>query len=212
MKQFNTILHKCFKKVRIVNNKKKDMGGNKNLFVERMNLMKVMKSGSVDEKEKSEAENRVREIEKEIGEEVLEDNIKHLKKTLEMVGAKEDFVCGNDRKQIWKLLKDKYPKILPAIPVGKKDQRGNIITSHIGFKKLYLQTYKHRLRNRPIKMDFEEILQLRTDLFNLRLRLAQTRKSVPWTMEDLDKALAALKKNKARDPNGWIIVRSSKMA
>ena len=82
MKQFNTILHKCFKKVRIVNNKKKDMGGNKNLFVERMNLMKEMKSGSVDEKEKSEAENRVREIEKEIGEEVLEDNIKYLKKTL----------------------------------------------------------------------------------------------------------------------------------
>ena len=99
----------------------------------------------------------------------MEDNIKHLKKTLEMVGAKEYFVCRNEIMFFWRLLKDKYPKMLPAIPVGKKDQRGNIITSHIGFKKLYLQTYKHRLRNRPIKMDFEEILQLRTDLFNLRL-------------------------------------------
>ena len=38
---------------------------------------------------------------------------------------------GNGTKQIWKLLKNKYPKILPAVPVGKKDCIGNIITNQM---------------------------------------------------------------------------------
>ena len=36
-KNFNDILHKCFKKVRIVNSKKKEVASNKNLLVERVN-------------------------------------------------------------------------------------------------------------------------------------------------------------------------------
>ena len=176
LKHFNSILHKCFKKVRIVNSNKKDMGGNKNLFVERINLLKKIKSAKLDGKQKNEAENRVREIEEEIGEEVSEENMKTLKETLQLMGGDSDSVNGKDRKQIWNLLKTKYPKILPAVPTGKKDHKGNIVTNHSGLKKLYLQTYEHRLRNRPIRKDFEEIMQLRNDLFSTRLKLSQNKK------------------------------------
>ena len=90
-----------------------------------------------------------------------------------------------------------------SVPVGKKDGKGNIITNHEGLKQLYLKTYIQRLRNRPIKSDFEELKQMKTDLFYLRLKLAASQKSKAWEMKDLEKVLNGLKMDKARDPNGW---------
>ena len=74
----------------------------------------------------------------------------------------------------------------------------------MGLKNLYLKTYKERLRNRPIKEGFEEIKSLKLVLFNLRKELCGKRKSKPWEMKDLDAVLKDLKRDKARDPNGWI--------
>ena len=110
---------------------------------------------------------------------------------------------GSGRNKLCKFLQKKYPKNSPTIPVGKKDKSGNIITNHLGLKKLYLETYKQRVRNRPIKAGFEEIERLKDDLFDLRLEIAKTNKSNPWTMEDLESVLKNLKKGKARDPNRW---------
>ena len=76
---------------------------------------------------------------------------------------------GSGRKVLWELLKKKYPKCVPSVPVGKKDKSGNIVTNHQGLKKLYLDTYIHRLRNRPLKKEFD-----------LRLKLASGNKSIPW--------------------------------
>ena len=45
---------------------------------------------------------------------------------------------------------------------------------------------------------------MKTELFNLRLRLSACNKSRPWEMKDLEKVLNSLKKDKARDPNGWV--------
>ena len=54
-----------------------------------------------------------------------------------------------------------------------------------------------------MKEDLLDMKDLKNDLFKLRLKLATRMKSEPWTFEDLEKALKALKKDKARDPNGW---------
>ena len=67
-----------------------------------------------------------------------------------------------------------------------------------------METYLHRLRNRPIKPDFEELKYLKDNLFDMRLENSRKRKSKPWEMADLEKVLKNLKKDKARDPNGWI--------
>ena len=45
---------------------------------------------------------------------------------------------------------------------------------------------------------------MKNNLFDLRLKNCQKRKSKPWEMCHLDKVLKDLKLNKARDPNGWI--------
>ena len=118
---------------------------------------------------KNQIEVRIKHIEKE----VTEDYQKELMETLRELGQSEHSVNGDKRKQIWKLLKKNYPKILTAVPVGKKDGKGNIIKNHEGLKKLYLQTYVNRLRNRPIKPDLEEIMKLKTELFELRLQLSK---------------------------------------
>ena len=55
--------------------------------------------------------------------------------------------------------------------MGKRDRSGNIVTNHNGLKNLYINTYVHRLRNRPIKDDFEEIKEHKDNLFELRMKL-----------------------------------------
>ena len=203
LKNFNSILHKCFKKVRIVRNKKKEKEEPENLLMRRIKLIKESKSAKIKDEERIAIEERIKVIEDEIGAEGYEESIKEIVETINTLGGGDTSLDGNGRHQIWKLLKTKYPKNPPAVPVGKKDWGGNIITNHIGLKNLYAQTYKHRLRNRPIIPDFEDIKNMKTELFNVRLELSGMRKSDPWLMEHLDAALKGLKKNKARDPNGW---------
>jgi hypothetical protein len=85
-----------------------------------------------------------------------------------------------------------------------KCKGGNIVTNHIGLKHLYLDTYIHRLRNRPMKTEFQEIKDLKTQLFELRLKLARSQSTTPWSLEQLETALKTLKLEKARDPHGWL--------
>ena len=139
----------------------------------------------------------------EIGNEIADENLKDILETIKSLGGDEHHsLDGSGRKQMWKLLKAKFPKNAHQVPVGKKDSSGNIITNHSGLKQLYLNTYINRLRNRPIKIDFEEIKEMKNELFNIRLKLSDKKKSKPWVLDDLNKVLDSLKMNKARDPNG----------
>ena len=100
--------------------------------------------------------------------------------------------------------KENFPKNGANVPIAKKDVNGLLVTNPDLLKKLYLDTYQHRLRHRPIRADLVHLKSLKEDLFNQRLRLAKMCKSEPWLNKDLDKVLAALKNNKSRDPHGLI--------
>ena len=89
------------------------------------------------------------------------------------------------------------------MPVGKKDKSGKLITNYEGLKSLYLKTYIDRLRDRPIKNEYQEIKSRKEELFEIRLILAKSKISKPWTMNDLVDCLNELKAGKSRDPNGW---------
>merc|ERR1712240_34100 len=98
------------------------------------------------------------------------------------LGSKGSDLKGEGRTKMWKILHKYYPKHLNAVPVGKKDRSGNIITNHKELKHLYLETYMNRLRNRPIKPGFEKLQDMKNDLFQLRLRASKIRKSNPLTL------------------------------
>ena len=78
------------------------------------------------------------------------------------------------------------------------------MTSHKDLQKLYLDTFVHRLRWRPIKQDYKELFELKERLCESRLELSSLNKSLPWTRPQLLKVLSLLKNNKSRDPHGII--------
>ena len=203
LKTFNTILYKCFRKVRVVNNEKKKDEKEK-LLNERVDLKKNIKLSSISDEMRRKIRDRIAQIEEDIGKDISEEYLKEILETLRKLGGDERNLNGSGRKQLWKLLKRKYPKFWPSVPIGKKDKFGNIVTNYEGLKELYLNTYKHRLRNRPIKEEFQEMKACKDELFELRMNLANSAKSVPWTMEDLELVLKNLKQGKSRDPNGWV--------
>ena len=68
---------------------------------------------------------------------------------------------------MWKLKSKLLPRPRDP-PMAKKDAYGNLITSKGALKKLYLDTYVHRLRNREMKSEYSDILELKTALWGER--------------------------------------------
>ena len=187
-----------------MNSKKKGNNDANNLLKQRIDLKKDLKSVNIDENMKEKIKERIKQIESDVGDKVAEENVKDIVETIKKLGGDKHSLGGAGRKQMWGLLKKKYPKRLHVTPVGKKDKSGNLITNHDGLKQLYLQTYTQRLRNRPMKPEFEEINMLKNKLFNLRLNISEKRRSKPWVIQDLEVVLKDLKSDKARDPNGLV--------
>ena len=204
LKTFNSIVYKCFRKIRVGTNKKKVFSNKNTLLRERMDKIKESKTKNITEDLKKQIEVRTQEIENEIGSKVVQEYHEEIIETINNLGGDETSIDGSGRQKLWKILKRKFPKTKSNIPMGKKDRKGNVISNHLGLKELYLKTYKHRLRNRPVQKEFEEIKDLKMILFNLRKKVCKNRKSEPWNMKNLDDAIKSLKKDKARDPNGWI--------
>ena len=105
---------------------------------------------------------------------------------------------------VWKLKKKYFPKIKPTLPTGKKNLKNHLITNPEELKKLYIETFKFRLRHRPAKSNFLEILDLQEELFKMRLELSKKKKTPAWQMKDLEMASRSLKDGKCRDPEGLL--------
>ena len=105
---------------------------------------------------------------------------------------------------MWALKKKVFPKNPPNLPVAKMDVDGRLITSHAELKKLYLDTFVHRLRPRPIREEYFDIFQKKEELFELRIKMSKLNKSPPWNKKQLLKVLSSLKNNKSRDPHGMV--------
>ena len=105
---------------------------------------------------------------------------------------------------MWNLMKKTFPKHVKPLPVAKKDVDGRLVTSQNELKDLYLKTFKHRLRHRPIKNDLKDLENLKEELCKKRLELSKMFKSKAWDLKSLKKILSKLKNNKARDPHGLI--------
>ena len=130
IKTFNSLLHKCFKKVSVVNNKKKENTNLRNLINERTQKKQELKPLKVTEELKIKIKERIKQIEEEMEKEITEEHQAEMIETLRELSGEDDCIQGDKRKRMWKFLKKKYLKITAVIPVGKKDRKGNIITNH----------------------------------------------------------------------------------
>ena len=114
------------------------------------------------------------------------------------------FVTTQNTNGCWSLVRKTRPKYLPAVPVGKINCEGKMITDQEGLKKLYLETFLWRLRDRPMRPDLADLQSVKTKLFKTILETCTKKRTKPWTIHDLEKVLNSLKKDKCRDPNGLI--------
>ena len=108
------------------------------------------------------------------------------------------------RKVYGRIKENIFPKIKPPLPVAKKNLKKQLITNPEDLKDLFVDTFKYRLRHRPVQPGYEELLELQEELFNLRLKLAKEERSPDWTMNDLNMALRNLKSGKCRDQVGLV--------
>ena len=186
--------YKAFKKVRVTN-KQKVKKSEIDVLLDRRKKLKNRQL--ISEKD----EDEIDEIEQKISEKCQERN---KNKVVEAFGELND-VDGNLAHQgIWKAKQKFSPKIKPSLPVGKKNLKGQLITNPDELKNLYLDTFKFRLRHRPVQPGFEDILKKQEELFHLRLEKAKEKKTPPWDMKALDDVLKSLKTGKCRDPEGMI--------
>ena len=106
--------------------------------------------------------------------------------------------------QLWKTMNKLWPKVETKLPSAKKNRRGQIISEPNALKLLLAKEYKERLRARPVRPDFDDSEILKQEIFKMKLKIAASKKSNPWTMQNLDKALSDLKIGRSRDPEGLI--------
>ena len=198
-KNLNSIFHQTFRKIRVNKPIKKDKISE--LIEKRNNLKKnlaeIKKAGDDDET----TQNALNDVEKVISDSCAEDNLKLVVENFGHLSSTDGSVNSNG---IWKLKKRIFPKHSKSLPVCKKDAKGKIVSNPEELKSLYLQTYKHRLRHRPIAQDLRGLKNLKETLFKKRLRLSKLRKSSKWNKKDLETVLKKLKNNKSRDPHGMV--------
>ena len=104
---------------------------------------------------------------------------------------------------LWKL-KKRLCLTTTDPPMAKRDEKGNLISSPLALKQLYLDTYSKRLAHREMKPEYMDIYFLKSELWKSRLANLKNIKSPKWSMEHLEDALKNLKNNKTLEPNGMI--------
>ena len=198
-KTLDSFCHKAFKKVRLTPNKPQ-ITKISELMEERKSMK--LKIKMTDDKQKCEEFlNQIEIIDGKIAQECSEENFQKFKENFQCLSGPQEKLNSNG---MWNLMKRVFPKNNQSLPVAKKNMQGQIISNPDVLKELYLETYVHRLRHRPIRADFSYLKQLKETLFELRLKLVKSRKSKPWSESDLDRVLKSLKKNKSCDPHGLI--------
>ena len=105
---------------------------------------------------------------------------------------------------IWKEMRKAYPSKSNPLPTGVKNAQGKLITNPKEKRKVTLEHFQNRMRNRYIKDDTKEVDDLNTKLFNKRLYLAKLNKSPPFEIKELEKVLKSLKPGKSKDPDDYI--------
>ena len=111
---------------------------------------------------------------------------------------------GNCSQGIWDLKAKVFPKAPAPTPAAKLDSNNRLVTDKDGLKKLYQETFTHRLRTRPPKESVRETLEMQQNLLDKRLALTSNNKSEPWTEGDVRSVLKSLQNGKSRDPLGLI--------
>ena len=197
MKKLNGEFHKCFRKIR--HTEKKIITPITKILEERRLIIQRLKICPEEEKDK--LKDILNDVEDKICSEVAKKNhakvVDNFKLLADQTGSFQTLGMWNIKRKV-------FPRNKESLPFAKKDCEGKFITSQNMIKRLYLETFTHRLRHRPMKTEFCRLKVLKEELCRRRLDYVKNKKTEPWTKEQLMKTLGSLKNNKSRDPSGLV--------
>ena len=183
---------KAFKKIRVT--------GRKKMKIIDQDLAKLIDYRNKFQRN-NKKDNEIKDVEQLISDMEAKENRDLIVKNFKSFNENPEAV---NMAQIWKLMKTLWPKHGNVLPVAKKNHLGKIISGPNEIKTLLAKEYRDRLRNRPLRPDFEHLKALKSKIFEMKLKNAESRTTLPWKMSQLESALSHLKNNKSRDPEGYI--------
>ena len=195
LKILNDIIKTTFSKIRIKKNcMKPDL---EQLFKRKEELKSKLAMGNLNESDILKKE--LADVEQNIGDMCAERNRVTVEEYLAPYNDADDGLLPI---HTWALKKKLAPKNTVEPPTAKIDAHGSLITDKVMLENLYLETYVSRLKPNSVTPDFEELMTLKSTLFEMNYQLAQCHTTEDWTLKDLEQALRSLKNNKARDIHG----------
>ena len=141
----DSILYKCFKKVRV---------GTPQLYDKEVNTLLSVQTKlrtELSENPCAEVEKNLSDIEKSISEKISKRNADCVSDLVQSLSVEGKF----SQIGMWKLKSKLIPQGKDP-PMGKYDEHGNLVTAPEALKALYLNHYKKRLRHRKIKAQYLE--------------------------------------------------------
>lgn len=103
--------------------------------------------------------------------------------------------------KMWKLKRKLFP-VGGENVMALKDLKGNLVTSKESILQINLKSYTDRLTKNKMVENLKELEVMKDDLWIMRNRIAENNKTIPWTMQNLNKVLKSLTSNKSKDPSG----------
>ena len=166
-------------------------------MIRRAKLKNELKT-CLDKHELEKVHEEIHEIEMKVSSLISAENTRKVKEHLSTMSSMDGSL---NPVGFWKIKKKLFPKNDQSLPVSKINLDSRLISQPLELKELYIRTYIHRLRHRPIKPGLELIKTLKEQLCQKRLELARLLPNKVWSNNDLTKVLKNLKMNKSRDPH-----------
>ena len=187
----NSSCKEAFTKIRI--KQKKPLVVNKeisNLIKKRNKLQLFYKDKKIDD---------INVINKRISEIEAEQNRSKILKNFKFYSENPENI---NMSKMWKILKKMWPKH-SSHQAAKRNHAGKIVSRPSEIKELLAKEYRERLRLRPMRPDMTSVIDRKNEIFDMKIKISEEKKSPDWTLKDLDEALKNLKNDKARDVEGY---------
>ena len=102
-----------------------------------------------EDSERERLKEELNQLENLVSELVARDNRNKVIDNFQSISDRDGKLTNNN---MWKLKRKVFPKNKETLPFAKKDCDGKLISSHRQLKELYLDTFVHSLRSRPMKI------------------------------------------------------------
>ena len=145
LEMLNSFCSKSFKKIHIRSKNVKPLKAPLVKLINQRNVLINRNEGIVNTIELEGVTKRIAELEAEENRNKIFQHFKFYSDNPEQINMQ----------QMWKLMKQMWPKVGLTLPVAKKNHKGKIVSGPMEIKKLLAREYKDRLRSRPVRPDLK---------------------------------------------------------